>query len=148
MVLHNETLWKWSRLLGCVAFAGDKDLIEEDVEEKPEDVIITQNKDSIYDQPQAQPNPIEIIELSDDDNDDEEEEDNDKGAYEKYDPKKKMWCYEMPKGETHGPFSLADLKEWSDQEYFVDIPDFKVWKTGNSIESAVLLTKLLSHVKA
>ncbi|KAG5412158.1 hypothetical protein IGI04_008477 [Brassica rapa subsp. trilocularis] len=121
------------------ASAGDKDLIEEDV-------IITQNnKDSIYDQPQAQPNPIEIIELSDDD---DEEEANDNGVYKQYDPKKKMWCYEMPKGETHGPFSLADLKEWSDQEYFVDIPDFKVWKTGNSIESAVLLTKLLSHVKA
>ncbi|KAF2597914.1 hypothetical protein F2Q68_00012396 [Brassica cretica] len=127
----------------------DVKVIEEDMVEQPEDVITTQNnKDSIYDQPQAQPNPIEIIELSDDDDDDDEEEANDKGGYEKYDPKKKMWCYEMPKGETHGPFSLADLKEWSDQEYFVDIPDFKVWKTGNSIESAVLLTKLLPRIKA
>ncbi|KAL0828383.1 hypothetical protein Bca101_052061 [Brassica carinata] len=126
----------------------DVKVIEEDMVEQPEDVITTQNnKDSIYDQPQAQPNPTEIIELSDDD-DEEEEEGNDKGGYEKYDPKKKMWCYEMPKGETHGPFSLADLKEWSDQEYFVDIPDFKVWKTGNSIESAVLLTKLLPRLKA
>ncbi|CAF1921213.1 unnamed protein product [Brassica napus] len=126
----------------------DVKVIEEDMVEQPSDVITTQNnKDSIYDQPQAQPNPTEIIELSDDD-DEEEEEGNDKGGYEKYDPKKKMWCYEMPKGETHGPFSLADLKEWSDQEYFVDIPDFKVWKTGNSIESAVLLTKLLPRIKA
>lgn len=139
MVLHNETFWNWSGLLGCVAFAGDKDLIEEDV------IITKNNKDSIYDQPQTQPNSIEIIELSDED---DEEEANDNGVYKQCDPKKKMWCYEMPKGETHGPFSLADLKEWSDQEYFVDIPDFKVWKTGNSIESAVLLTKLLSHVKA
>ncbi|KAH0940186.1 hypothetical protein HID58_007647 [Brassica napus] len=121
------------------ASAGDKDLIEEDV------IITKNNKDSIYDQPQTQPNSIEIIELSDED---DEEEANDNGVYKQCDPKKKMWCYEMPKGETHGPFSLADLKEWSDQEYFVDIPDFKVWKTGNSIESAVLLTKLLSHVKA
>ncbi|RID76761.1 hypothetical protein BRARA_B03714 [Brassica rapa] len=123
------------------ASAGDKDLTEEDV------IIPQNNKVSIFDEPQAQaePNSIEIIELSDDD---DEEEANDNGVYKQYDPKKKMWCYEMPKGETHGPFSLADLKEWSDQEYFVDIPDFKVWKTGNSIESAVLLTKLLSHVKA
>lgn len=131
---------------GCVD--DDVKVIEEDMVEQPSDVITTQNnKDSIYDQPQAQPNPTEIIELSDDD-DEEEEEGNDKGGYETYDPKKKMWCYEMPKGETHGPFSLADLKEWSDQEYFVDIPDFKVWKTGNSIESAVLLTKLLPRLKA
>ncbi|KAF8097143.1 hypothetical protein N665_0294s0045 [Sinapis alba] len=129
------------------ASAGDKDLLEDVEEEQPEDSIITEKKDStIYVQPQPQPNPPEIIELSDDD--DDEEEDNDKGAYEKYDPKKKMWCYELPKGQTHGPFSLADLKEWSDQEYFVEFPDFKVFMTGNSSESGVLLTKLLTHIKA
>lgn len=91
-------------------------------------------------QPQAQRNPPEIIELSDDDDD---EEDRDNQAYQHYDPKKVMWFYEFPKGKIHGPFSLTDLKEWN-EEYFVGIPDFKVWKTG---ESAVLLTKLLLHIK-
>ncbi|XP_056844406.1 uncharacterized protein At5g08430-like [Raphanus sativus] len=131
------------------ASARDKDVLE-DVEEKPlpEDSIITQKEeDSINVQPQAQakPNPPEIIELSDDD----EEEDNDNAAYLKEcDPKKKMWCYELPKGQTNGPYSLEDFKRWSVQEYFVDVPDFKVFKIGNSIESGVLLTKILPHIKA
>ncbi|KAL0692247.1 hypothetical protein Bca4012_059427 [Brassica carinata] len=130
----------------AAASAGDKDLLE-DVEEQPEeDSTITQNnKDSTYVEPQAQPNPPEIIELSDDD----EEEDKDNAAYlKKCDPKKKLWCYELPKGQTNGPYSLEDLKRWSEQEYFVDVPDFKVFMTGNSIESGVLLTKLLPHIKA
>ncbi|CAH8303959.1 unnamed protein product [Eruca vesicaria subsp. sativa] len=123
--------------------AGDKDLLE-DVEELPEDGMITQNnKDSIFDESQAQANAPVIIELSDDDEEEEEE----KGDYKKYDPKKKMWCYELPKGQTHGPFSLEELKEWSDQEYFIDFPDFSVFMTGNSIGSGVLLTKLLAHIK-
>ncbi|EFH48317.1 hypothetical protein ARALYDRAFT_351368 [Arabidopsis lyrata subsp. lyrata] len=143
------------------ASAGNKDL-HEDVYEPPTNGI-TQNKDSITkgemntkvsqhqsstpvidlsNQPQAQSNPLEIIELSDDESDDDKDKDDQ--AYQNYDPKKVMWFYEFPKGKTHGPFSLTDLKTWSDEEYFVGVPDFKVWKTG---ESAVLLTKLLSHIK-
>ncbi|CAE6116733.1 unnamed protein product [Arabidopsis arenosa] len=143
------------------ASAGNKDL-HEDVYEPPTNGI-TQNKDSITkgemntkvsqhqsstpvidlsNQPQAQSIPLEIIELSDDDSDDDKDKDDQ--AYQNYDPKKVMWFYEFPKGKTHGPFSLTDLKTWSDEEYFVGVPDFKVWKTG---ESAVLLTKLLSHIK-
>ncbi|CAA7023431.1 unnamed protein product [Microthlaspi erraticum] len=107
-----------------------------------------ENKEPITENvPQAQSNPVEIIELSDDD-DDDDEEDNDNGVYEKCDPKKVMWCYEQPKGRTNGPFSLAQLKEWNDEEYFVHVPDFKVWMTGKGMRSAVLLTKLLHHIKA
>lgn len=80
--------------------------------------------------------------------DDDEDNDNDNGAYEQYDPKKVMWCYEQPKGRTNGPFSLAQLKEWNDEEYFVQVPDFKVWMTGKGMRSALLLTKLLHHIKA
>uniref|UniRef100_A0A1J3EUJ1 GYF domain-containing protein n=1 Tax=Noccaea caerulescens TaxID=107243 RepID=A0A1J3EUJ1_NOCCA len=120
------------------ASADDKDR-RGDAEEQPESGIITENKESTTENvPQ-----IEIIELSDDD-----DEDNDNGDYEQCDPKKVMWCYEQPKGRTNGPFSLAQLKEWNDEEYFVQVPDFKVWMTGKGMRSAVLLTKLLHHIKA
>ncbi|CAA0404368.1 unnamed protein product [Arabidopsis thaliana] len=151
--LEDQPIW--------TASAGNKDL-HEDVYEPPANGI-TLNTDSITEgemntkvsqhqsstpvidlsnKTQAHSNPIEIIELSDDDDDDEKDK-NDQ-AYQSYDPKKVMWFYEYPKGKTHGPFSLTDLKTWSDEEYFVGVPDFKVWKTG---ESAVLLTKLLSQIK-
>ncbi|KAG7603208.1 Plus-3 domain [Arabidopsis thaliana x Arabidopsis arenosa] len=151
--LEDQPIW--------TASAGNKDL-HEDVYEPPANGI-TLNTDSITEgemntkvsqhqsstpvidlsnKTQAHSNPIEIIELSDDDDDDEKDK-NDQ-AYQSYDPKKVMWFYEYPKGKTHRPFSLTDLKTWSDEEYFVGVPDFKVWKTG---ESAVLLTKLLSQIK-
>ncbi|XP_010493469.1 PREDICTED: uncharacterized protein At5g08430-like [Camelina sativa] len=138
----------------CTASAGNKDL-HEDVFEPPA-YDITQNKDCITEvthqqssipvidlsnQPQAQSNPIEIIELSDDD---DEDDDKDSRAYQNYDPKKVMWFYEFPKGKTHGPFSLTALKRWNEEEYFIDVPDFKEWRKG---ESAVLLTKLLPYIK-
>ncbi|XP_019090472.1 PREDICTED: uncharacterized protein At5g08430-like [Camelina sativa] len=110
-------------------------------------IKVTQHQSSILvidlsNQPQAQSNPIEIIELSDDDDDDDDDKDNQ--AYQNYDPKKVMWFYEFPKGKTHGPFSLTKLKKWNEEEFFVEVPDFKVWRTG---ESAVLLTKLLRYIK-
>ncbi|KAL1201143.1 hypothetical protein V5N11_008891 [Cardamine amara subsp. amara] len=154
-----------SKLLdGAGASAGDKDL-HEDVEEQPENDItqkdtisegemntkVTQQQSSIpvidlSNQPQAQSTPLEIIELSDDDDDDDDDEDDKEKAYQNYGTKKVMWWYEFPKGETHGPFSLTDLKKWS-EAFFVHVPDFKVWMTGQSKKSAVLLTKLLPHIK-
>ncbi|EOA20146.1 hypothetical protein CARUB_v10000436mg [Capsella rubella] len=137
----------------CTASEGNKDL-HEDVFEPPENCI-TQNKDCL---PEGEINrkvtqqqssiPVidlsnlpEIIELSSDDDDDD---DKDNQAYQNYDPKKVMWFYELPKGKTHGPFSLTQLKEWYDEEYFDEVPDFKVWRTG---ESAVLVAKLLPYIK-
>ena len=90
------------------------------------------------DEPQPLSNAGEIIVLSDDDTD----EDNDSRVW----PEQVMWFYECPKGQVHGPFSLKQLKEWNNAEYFDEILDFKVWMRGESIESAVLLTTLLPHV--
>ncbi|CAN8252107.1 unnamed protein product [Cochlearia groenlandica] len=135
------------------ASAGDKDLHEDALE--PLANAITQNNDSINNVdmidldngPQrAKSNPSEIIELSSDD-DEEEGDKGNNGEEHDYDPKKVMWFYEFPKGNTYGPFSLTELKKWSEDEYFVDIPDFKVWMIGQSVEAALSLTKLLSHIK-
>ncbi|KAL0890547.1 hypothetical protein Bca101_014530 [Brassica carinata] len=71
---------------------------------------------------------------------------NDSISEEHCDPTKVLWFYELPKGQTHGPFSITDLKKWNDDEYFAEIPDFKVWMRGESAESAVSLTKLLSYI--
>ncbi|ESQ31898.1 hypothetical protein EUTSA_v10003998mg [Eutrema salsugineum] len=132
------------------ASPGDEDL-NEYVEEQPANGIIAQNKDFISEvemigldnEAQAQPIPLEIIELSDDDDDG----DNKNLDNQHYDPKKVVWFYEYPKGETQGPVSLNDLKRWSDDEYFVEFLDFKVWMRGESRKSAVSLTKLLTRVR-
>lgn len=120
---------------------------------------ITESKDSISEEvdmivldnePQAQTNPVEIIHLIDDDSDDADadaNEDKNNRDDQHCDPTKVLWFYELPKGQTHGPFSITDLKKWSDDEYFAEFPDFKVWMRGESAECAVSLTKLLSYIK-
>lgn len=129
------------------------EIVHEDVFYPPANGI-TQNKDSNNevemvdvdkDEPKAQPNALEIIELSDDDDDDDDKNDNRDDQH--YDPKKVMWFYEFPKGKTYGPFSLTELKQWNEEDYFVAIPDFKVWMRGESMKSAVSLTKLLAPIK-
>lgn len=52
-----------------------------------------------------------------------------------------MWHYLDPQGNVQGPFSIISLKRWSDSDYFS--PDFKVWKTGQSSDEAVLLADIL-----
>ncbi|KAL6225570.1 hypothetical protein ACLB2K_004419 [Fragaria x ananassa] len=52
-----------------------------------------------------------------------------------------MWHYLDPQGNVQGPFSIISLKRWSDSDYFS--PDFKVWKTGQSSDEAVLLADVL-----
>ncbi|XP_076887871.1 uncharacterized protein At5g08430-like [Bidens hawaiensis] len=52
------------------------------------------------------------------------------------------WFYRDPQGQIQGPFSQFDLKCWSDAGYFMS--DFKVWKEGQTPESADLLTDVLS----
>ncbi|CAN6337838.1 unnamed protein product [Urochloa humidicola] len=47
-----------------------------------------------------------------------------------------LWNYIDPQGNTRGPFPLTCLFCWSG---FFD-KDFKVWRTGESAEQAILLT--------
>ncbi|CAF1881262.1 unnamed protein product [Brassica napus] len=116
---------------------------------------------------QAQPNPSEIIELSDGDEDENcgdgetldptvehvqvlsspppsaclSEKKRKRDRRTPYDKEKASWLYKDPQGDIQGPFSLTELKAWNDAEYFYK--GFKVWMTGQSLDSAVLLTDVL-----
>ncbi|CAG7891354.1 unnamed protein product [Brassica rapa] len=119
---------------------------------------------------QAQPNPSEIIELSDGDEDENcgdgetldptvehvqvlssppssaclSEKKRKRDRRTPYDREKASWLYKDPQGDIQGPFSLTELKAWNDAEYFYK--GFKVWMTGQSVSSAVLLTDVLRGV--
>jgi len=60
------------------------------------------------------------------------------------DPGSFLWHYLDPQGDVQGPFSLTLLKRWNDADYF--LPEFKVWKTGQSRNEAVLLTDVLRRL--
>lgn len=60
------------------------------------------------------------------------------------DPGSFLWHYLDPQGDVQGPFSLTLLKRWNDADYF--LPGFKVWKTGQSQNEAVLLTDVLRSI--
>lgn len=80
----------------------------------------------------------QVIDLSDD----EEKEEPSAGKRIPDDPLGSLlWHYLDPQGEIQGPFSLTSLKQWSDFHYFR--PDFKVWKTGQNQDEAVLLKNIL-----
>ncbi|CAK7328586.1 unnamed protein product [Dovyalis caffra] len=55
-----------------------------------------------------------------------------------------LWLYLDPQGDIQGPFSLTLLKHWNDSDYFP--PGFKVWKTGQSQNKAVLLSDILHRL--
>uniref|UniRef100_M4EIP0 GYF domain-containing protein n=1 Tax=Brassica campestris TaxID=3711 RepID=M4EIP0_BRACM len=119
---------------------------------------------------QAQLNPSEIIELSDGDEDENcgdgetldptvehvqvlsspppsaclSEKKRKRDRRTPYDREKASWLYKDPQGDIQGPFSLTELKAWNDAEYFYK--GFKVWMTGQSVSSAVLLTDVLRGV--
>ncbi|XAR69643.1 hypothetical protein NMG60_11001322 [Bertholletia excelsa] len=78
--------------------------------------------------------PVTVIELSDD------EEDDDLGHH----ARRSEWHYVDPRGNIQGPFSMESLKRWSDTNYFP--PDFKVWKTGQSQDEAVLLSDMILRI--
>ncbi|CAH8365067.1 unnamed protein product [Eruca vesicaria subsp. sativa] len=144
---NQETLLDGENQPTLTASAGDKDLNGEVLQHPANGT--TQNKCSTSEAEvivlEAQPNPIEIIQLSDDDDDAVKDKNNRDDKH--CDPTKVLWFYELPKGQTHGPFSITALKKWNEDEYFTEIPDFKVWMRGESAESAVSLTKLLSYIK-
>jgi len=50
-------------------------------------------------------------------------------------PHTPLWNYVDPQGNTRGPFPLTCLFRWSG---FFD-KDFKVWRTGETMEQAILL---------
>uniref|UniRef100_A0A452Z5G4 Zinc finger CCCH domain-containing protein 44 n=1 Tax=Aegilops tauschii subsp. strangulata TaxID=200361 RepID=A0A452Z5G4_AEGTS len=52
-----------------------------------------------------------------------------------------MWHYRDPFGDEQGPFSLELLDGWNKQGYFDD--DFRVWRAGQSSDSAILLKDAL-----
>ena len=54
-------------------------------------------------------------------------------------PHTPLWNYVDPQGNTRGPFPLTCLFRWSG---FFD-KDFKVWRTGETSEQAILLTDAL-----
>ncbi|WZZ30308.1 LOW QUALITY PROTEIN: hypothetical protein YC2023_013709 [Brassica napus] len=93
---------------------------------------------------QAQPNPSEIIELSDGDEDENcgdgetldptvehvqvlssppssaclSDKKRKRDRRTPYDREKASWLYKDPQGDIQGPFSLTELKAWNDAEYF------------------------------
>ncbi|KAF8405653.1 hypothetical protein HHK36_007729 [Tetracentron sinense] len=81
----------------------------------------------------------QLIELSDDD-----EDPNVTGNQTLEDPESFVWHYMDPQGDIQGPFSMLMLNCWSESSYFA--PDFKVWKTGQTQEEAILLTDLLCRM--
>nr|TKW34838.1 hypothetical protein SEVIR_2G332600v2 [Setaria viridis] len=51
-----------------------------------------------------------------------------------------MWHYEDPQGDLHGPYPMVMLWRWSIDPGFVAGEDFRVWRTDETKEQAVLLT--------
>ncbi|KAK8655528.1 hypothetical protein V6N13_108103 [Hibiscus sabdariffa] len=98
--------------------------------------IVEQNSLNILD------TTTQVIDLSDDDDDEEHEGSN---SFEPQDDVGSlMWHYEDPQGDIQGPFSLILLKTWMDGGYFPI--DFKVWKTGQSRNNAVLLADVVRQM--
>ncbi|XP_042477400.1 zinc finger CCCH domain-containing protein 44-like [Macadamia integrifolia] len=87
---------------------------------------------------------VQVVELSDDDEipgDDTCPGDTTQDLNLEY-TTRSIWHYVDPYDEEQGPFPLSALKRWKESNYFS--PDFKVWKTGQSREEAILLTDALA----
>ncbi|KAK1275582.1 hypothetical protein QJS04_geneDACA009940 [Acorus gramineus] len=87
-------------------------------------------------------NETPVIELDDDDVDDHTVSD-EKPVSVYVDDLCEIWHYRDPFGKVHGPFMMKYLRRWKERNYFKD--DFKVWKTGQSEEEAVLLIDALNQ---
>ncbi|KHG10009.1 hypothetical protein F383_12743 [Gossypium arboreum] len=86
----------------------------------------------------------QVIDLSDDDNDDNEKHEDSNKTEAQDDVRSLIWHYQDPQGDIQGPFSLLSLKNWMDLDYFPD--DFKVWKTGQNRNNAVLLADIVRRM--
>uniref|UniRef100_A0A0D9WGN4 GYF domain-containing protein n=1 Tax=Leersia perrieri TaxID=77586 RepID=A0A0D9WGN4_9ORYZ len=49
----------------------------------------------------------------------------------------RVWYYNDPQGDEQGPFPMYILRHWCNAGYFSN--DFRVWRTGQSCDSAILL---------
>src|SRR4051812_12412821 len=52
-----------------------------------------------------------------------------------------MWRYMDPHGDEQGSFPIELLRRWDEQGYFSD--HFRVWREGQSSDSAILLKDAL-----
>lgn len=86
---------------------------------------------------------VQVIDLSDSE-EDEGPRHRDNVQIIDCDPGSFLWHYLDPQGDVQGPFSLTLLKRWNDADYF--LPGFKVWKTGQSRNEAVLLSDVLRSI--
>ncbi|CAL9114366.1 unnamed protein product [Musa textilis] len=57
------------------------------------------------------------------------------------DDEDKTWHYVDPSGNEQGPFDMVSLRYWMREGFFDE--DFKIWKTGQTREDAILLTDAL-----
>ncbi|WOL03621.1 hypothetical protein Cni_G12341 [Canna indica] len=53
----------------------------------------------------------------------------------------RIWHYIGDSGNEHGPFDMVSLRFWMNEGFFDE--DFRVWRTGQSREDAILLTDAL-----
>lgn len=54
----------------------------------------------------------------------------------------KIWRYQDPSGKVQGPFSMVQLRKWSNTGYFP--ADLRVWRTSDKQEDSLLLTDVLA----
>ncbi|KAH9623009.1 hypothetical protein KSS87_009632 [Heliosperma pusillum] len=56
----------------------------------------------------------------------------------------KMWHYRDPARKVQGPFSMTQLRKWSNTGYFPN--DLKVWRIPQGENDSILLTDILSGI--
>ncbi|XP_061368358.1 zinc finger CCCH domain-containing protein 19-like [Gastrolobium bilobum] len=54
----------------------------------------------------------------------------------------KMWHYKDPSGKVQGPFSMVQLRKWSNTGYFP--ADLRIWRTTEKQDESILLTDALA----
>ncbi|XP_038888157.1 zinc finger CCCH domain-containing protein 19 [Benincasa hispida] len=54
----------------------------------------------------------------------------------------KIWRYQDPSGKVQGPFSMVQLRKWSNTGYFP--ADLRVWRISDQQEDSLLLTDVLA----
>lgn len=54
----------------------------------------------------------------------------------------KMWHYKDPSGKVQGPFSVVQLRKWSNTGYFP--ADLRIWRTTEKQDESILLTDALA----
>ncbi|KAA8536046.1 hypothetical protein F0562_028524 [Nyssa sinensis] len=54
----------------------------------------------------------------------------------------KIWHYKDPSGKIQGPFSMVQLRKWSNTGYFPT--DLRIWRTSENQDDSILLTDALA----